>query len=82
MDKTDALKLGWDYLLRLRENNIDFSDAWLFGSYAKGSQIENSDIAIVMDDDFPISLEAEETLIEPHVFSQRNDFDLAELLYR
>ena len=91
MDKTDALKLSRDYLLRLRENNINFSDAWLFGSYARGNQIENSDIdiAIVMNDDFPVSFETEiklmtfrkgeETLIEPHVFS-KNDFNPSEPL--
>jgi predicted nucleotidyltransferase len=91
MDKTDALKISRNYLLRLKENKINFSDAWLFGSYARGNQVENSDIdiAIVMNNDTPISFDTEvklmifrkgeETFIEPHVFS-KNEFDLSEPL--
>jgi len=91
MDKTTALTLTRNYLLRLKETNLDFSDAWLFGSYAKGNQHENSDIdiAIVMNDNAPVSFETEvklmtcrkgeETLIEPHVFSKQ-DFNRSEPL--
>jgi len=86
MDKTDALALCRNYLIRLKENNFDFSDVWLFGSYARGSQHKNSDIdiAIVMNDDSSIPFETEvkimtcrkgdEILIEPHIFS-KNDFN-------
>ena len=86
MDKTDALEIGRNYLLRLKETDLDFSDAWLFGSYAKGNQHKDSDIdiAILMKGKSPISFETEvkfmtcrkgeETLIEPHLFST-NDFD-------
>ena len=86
MDKTDALTISRNYLLRLKDSNFNFSNAWLFGSYAKGSQHENSDIdiAIILNDNQPISFETEiklmtcrkgnETLIEPHVFSE-NDFE-------
>ena len=85
MDKTDALTISRNYLLRLKEANLNFSDAWLFGSYAKGNPHKDSDIdiAIVMNDDTSISFETEvklmtcrkgeETLIEPHLFS-KNDF--------
>ena len=85
MDKRDALAICRNYLHRLKENDLDFSDAWLFGSYARGSQHKNSDIdiAIVMNDDSSIHFETEvkimtcrkgeETLIEPHLFS-KNDF--------
>ncbi len=91
MDKTDALALSKTYLLRLKETKLNFSDAWLFGSYAKGNQHENSDIdiAIVMNDNAPISFETEvklmtcrkgeETLIEPHIFTKQ-DFDCSEPL--
>ena len=86
MDKTEALTISRDYLLRLKESNFDFLSAWLFGSYAKGYQHEDSDIdiAIVMKENTPVSFETEvklmtcrkgkETLIEPHVFS-KNDFE-------
>lgn len=67
---------------RLKENNIKFSDAWLFGSYAKGSQRSDSDIdiAIIFEDDISKTFEievklmiirsGEETLIEPHAFTK------------
>jgi len=83
MDQANALTISRNYLSRLK-SDFDFSEVWLFGSYAKGSQHENSDIdlAIVMNDNSPISFETEvklmtsrkgeETLIEPHVFSKQN----------
>jgi len=85
MDKINALNIAIQYLKRLKENNINFSDAWLFGSYAKGLQQANSDIdlAIVLDDkeksfDTEVKLmiirRGEETLIEPHAFT-KDEFD-------
>jgi len=85
MDKINALNIAIQYLKRLKENNINFSDAWLFGSYAKGLQQANSDIdlAIVLDDkeksfDTEVKLmiirKGEETLIEPHAFT-KDEFD-------
>jgi predicted nucleotidyltransferase len=91
MDKTDALAISRGYLLRLKDINLNFSDAWLFGSYAKGSQHEDSDIdiAIFLNGNTPVSFETEvklmtcrkgkETLIEPHVFL-KSDFDKPEPL--
>jgi predicted nucleotidyltransferase len=89
MDKTDALAISRNYLLRLKDTDLDFSDAWLFGSYAKGSQRDDSDIdiAVVLNDSAPVSFETEvkfmtcrkdeETLIEPHIFL-KSDFDISE----
>ncbi|NBC82570.1 MAG: nucleotidyltransferase domain-containing protein [Bacteroidetes bacterium] len=85
MDKINALNIAIQYLKRLKENNISFSDAWLFGSYAKGLQQVNSDIdlAIVLDDkeksfDTEVKLmiirKGEETIIEPHAFT-KEEFD-------
>ena len=85
MDKINALNIAIQYLKRLKDNNINFSDAWLFGSYAKGLQQTNSDIdiAIVLDDkeksfDTEVKLMiircGEETLIEPHIFT-KDEFD-------
>lgn len=39
------------YLARLRENNIQIKDAYLFGSYAKGNYDEWSDIDIALVSD-------------------------------
>jgi len=87
MDKNDAIRLSIHYLNKLRSSNIGFSEAWLFGSYATGSQHENSDIdvAIVLDEsvahsfDIEIQLmiirKGEETMIEPHVFSKEDFYN-------
>lgn len=86
MDKIDALKISRNYLERLRKSDIEFSEAWLFGSYAKGNQHENSDIdiAIVLKNNSTHTFETEvklmvirkgdETLIEPHAFT-KEEFD-------
>ena len=85
MDKINALNLSKKYLEKLRENNIKFIDAWLFGSYAKGIQKENSDIdlAIIIDEKemtfetevkLMIIRNGEETIIEPHPFT-KEEFD-------
>lgn len=82
MDKTEALQLSLNYLLKVKDNNIQFSEAWLFGSYAKGNQHADSDIdiALVLEDSASQSFETEirlmsirngeETLIEPHTFTK------------
>ncbi len=80
MDKIDALKISRNYLERLRKSDIEFSEAWLFGSYAKGNQHENSDIDIVLKNNSIHTFETEvklmvirkgdETLIEPHAFTK------------
>ena len=81
MDKINAINLSIQYLKRLKDNNINYSDAWLFGSYATGLQNANSDIdlAIVLNDserkfDTEVKLmiirNGEETLIEPHAFTK------------
>ncbi len=86
MDKRDALIISQAYLKRVRQSELDFAEAWLFGSYAKGNQHENSDIdiAIVLKEDENHTFETdvklmvirkgEETLIEPHAFS-RDEFN-------
>ena len=85
MDKINAINISIQYLKRLKNNNINFSDAWLFGSYANGLQKENSDIdlAIILNDtektfDTEVKLmiirRGEETLIEPHAFT-KEEFD-------
>lgn len=86
MDKNDALRISREYLNRLKNSDIGFSEAYLFGSYAKGNQHDNSDIdiAIVLKDNvnhtfdtdvqLMINRRGEETMIEPHAFS-KDEFD-------
>jgi predicted nucleotidyltransferase len=84
MDKNDAIRLSKSYLEKIRQNNIDVLDAWLFGSYAKGNYHEDSDIdiALVLPDnllsfDTDVRLmvlrKGEETMIETHTYS-KHDF--------
>lgn len=86
MDKNDAVKLSKKYLQKVKSSEIDFSEAWLFGSYAKGTQHDNSDvdIAIVLNEGVVKSFDTEvrlmvirkgeETIIEPHAFT-KDEFD-------
>ena len=87
MDKIDALNLSKGYLKRLQNTKFGFSEAWLFGSYARGNQHDDSDIdvAILLNDnvihDFDTDVKLmllrsrEETIIEPHAFT-KEEFDL------
>jgi len=80
------LRISKGYLKRLKETDFGFSEAWLFGSFAKNRQHDDSDIdlAIVLDETIPHAFDieirlmvirkGEETLIEPHLFS-RDEFD-------
>ncbi|MFN8257997.1 MAG: nucleotidyltransferase domain-containing protein [Bacteroidales bacterium] len=86
MDKNDALRMSKAYLLKLKNTDIEFDEAYLFGSFATGNQHEYSDIdlAIVLEDnvkhtfDTDVKLmvirKGEETRIEPHAFS-KDEFD-------
>lgn len=85
MDKSDALRICKEYLLNLKKYDIGIAEAYLFGSYAKGNQHDNSDIdlAIVLKEgvnhtfDTEVKLmvmRGEETMIEPHAFS-KTEFD-------
>jgi predicted nucleotidyltransferase len=84
MDKNDAVKLSRQYVEKVRRHNIDVLDAWIFGSYAKGTYNEDSDIdlALVLPDDM-VSFDTDvrlmvlrkgaETVIETHT-CRKNDF--------
>ena len=84
MDKNDVIELSRQYLKKVRQNNIDVLEAWIFGSYAKGTYNENSDvdIALVLPDN-AVSFDTDvrlmvlrkgaETLIETHTY-RKNDF--------
>lgn len=78
MDKATAIKISEKYLKKVRKKDIDFSQVWLFGSYAKGNFNEDIDLALVLNDNlvnFKTEVELmtllsnKETIIEPHIFS-------------
>ena len=93
MNKNDALKISRGYLRRVQNSDLGFSEAWLFGSYAKGNQHDDRDIdiAIVLKDNVGHTFDTEvklmvirkgdETLIEPHAFT-KDEFDDNEPIVR
>jgi len=83
MDKKDAIMLINRYVDKLKRNQIDVLEAWVFGSYAKGNQNGDSDIdlALVLPEnsisfDTDVKLMAlrkgDETVIETHTYSQHD----------
>lgn len=92
MDKNEALVLSKKYLKKLKKSDFNFAEAWLFGSYANGSQKEYSDIdlAIVFSDskyktfDNEVKLMnlriGDETQIEPHAFTLEDFSSLSPLV--
>jgi len=89
MDKSKALRISKGYLQKVMDSDLGLSEAWLFGSYAKGNQHDNSDIdiAIVLKEIGTHSFETEvqlmlirkgeETIIEPHAFT-KDEFNFNE----
>jgi uncharacterized protein len=81
MDKNDAIKISQGYLQKVRTIGFGLTEAWIFGSFAKGTNNENSDIdiALVLGVHGEHTFETEvklmtirskgETIIEPHVFT-------------
>ena len=87
MDKTGAIEIVRNYLIKIKNNNIKYREAYIFGSTANNSNNKDSDIdlAIVLSEniksfDLDVKLmtlrTGEETLIEPHTFTI-NDFNSA-----
>ena len=85
MDKRAALKVVKKFITFLKENKFNIQKAYIFGSYAKGSFHEDSDIdlAIIMSnlpDTFDMQVELMklrrkfDTRIEPHPFDE-TDFN-------
>jgi len=80
MDTKSALKIIVPYLEKIQCNNINYNEVWLFGSVAKGTNTEESDIdlAIILkeiDNKFETDIklmtlrDGNELSIEPHTFS-------------
>lgn len=85
MDKRADLKVVKKFITFLKENKFNIQKAYIFGSYAKGSFHEDSDIdlAIIMSnlpDTFDMQVELMklrrkfDTRIEPHPFDE-TDFN-------
>lgn len=86
MDKNSAIEISKQYLQKVKHHNIDFTEAWLFGSFATGNNHVNSDIDIAIVLTSPSKTfetevrlmtirKGEETLIEPHAFT-KEEFDI------
>ena len=80
MDKDNAIILSRKYVEKIKQNNIDVLEAWIFGSYVKGTHNNDSDIdlALVLPEksmsfDTDVRLMAlrkgDETVIETHTYS-------------
>ena len=85
MDKRQTPEVAVKYAIYLRKINPSIKKVYLFGSYAKGTANDNSDIdlAIIFDnlsDAFDMQVElmkmrrAFDTRIEPHPFNE-SDFN-------
>ena len=81
MDQTKVIEISRNYIFLLKQKNFSVQKAYLYGSYAKGKNNENSDIDIavflqsLLD---PIQTQIEmliltwnfDTRIEPHPFHE------------
>ncbi len=85
MDKKDAIKIAGKYASVIHKN-YDCKDIFMFGSYAKGTNHEESDIdiaVILKEFDNPIAIQLEmmrlrrkiDSRIEPHPFREK-DFNI------
>lgn len=86
MDKTDAINIAREFTSIIK-TNYDCKQVFLFGSYAKGTNRDESDIdiAVILDEfENPIDIQLElmrlrrkiDSRIEPHPFREK-DFNLS-----
>lgn len=86
MDKTDAIKIAERYILAVRKKYL-VENAFLFGSFAKGTNHRDSDIDLAIifesvDDIIDLQMELlkmrtdDDLMIEPHPFLLK-DFQLS-----
>jgi uncharacterized protein len=79
MDKKDAVNIATKYIKYLLKKNMKIHNAYLFGSYAKGTNTKDSDIDIAiifneMADEIDMQIELMklrrkiDTRIEPHPY--------------
>lgn len=82
MDQTSAMNLAKAYLNLLKSNDIEFDNAYLFGSYAKGNFNDESDIDLAtmkrLENSFLMQMELMkwsarfDSRIEPYPFSSED----------
>ncbi|MBF0378785.1 MAG: nucleotidyltransferase domain-containing protein [Desulfamplus sp.] len=86
MDKNDALKIARQYASAVKTNYNECQQVFMFGSYIKGTNREESDIdiaVILKEFDNPIDIQLElmrlrrkiDSRIEPHPFREK-DFNI------
>lgn len=85
-DKAEIIIVIKKFLQTLRRNDVEFDEAYLYGSYSKGTATRDSDIdlALIAHDWKPDIIEAQfrlmktasriDSRIEPHPF-RKNDFN-------
>lgn len=82
MDKAYAIEIAKNYLVHLAQNDFHIKTAYIFGSFVKGYHQKDSDIdlAIVLENlsnAFDMEIKSmilrrkNETIIEPHLFDQK-----------
>jgi len=87
MDKEEAVRISRKFISYLRENKMNITRAFIFGSYARGNHSKDSDIdlAVVfdhLDNGFLMQIRLMQigrkldSRIEPHPFSEQ-DFKTA-----
>ncbi len=87
MDKKTAVRIAGEYVEFIRKKDPDIKKAYIFGSFAKGTDREDSDIdlAIIfknLTDTFDMRVRLMklrrqfDTRIEPHPFSE-SDFQIS-----
>lgn len=92
MDKIDAVNIARKYIEYLLKNNLKIHNAYLFGSYAKGTNSKDSDIDIAiifneMADEIDMQIELMklrrkiDTRIEPHPYL-KSELDMFNPLWR
>lgn len=83
MDRNEVIDLATKYINYLKQNKLEISNAYLFGSYAKGTFKQESDIDLAfffdsMDDQIEMQIKLMklrrkfDSRIEPHPFLTRD----------
>ena len=92
MDKKEVIKIARRFLKYLKEKKFEITDAYLFGSYAKGTNQSESDIDIAiffkeLNDEIDMQIQLMklrrkfDLRIEPHPFAKDDLDDTSPILH-